>query len=151
MPRPVFKTYQQNQTFLFPPSLEEMIPANHPVRVVSEVIDSIDIDIIIKKYKGGGTSSYHPRMLLKVLVFSYLNNIYSSRRIEASVKENIYFMWLSAMTQPDHHTINRFRSERLRNILKEVFAQIVLLLTRAVASACVKARNVRTAVRCVCR
>jgi len=129
MPRPVFKTYQQNQTFLFPPSLEEMIPANHPVRVVSEVIDSIDIDIIIKKYKGGGTSSYHPRMLLKVLVFSYLNNIYSSRRIEASVKENIYFMWLSAMTQPDHHTINRFRSERLRNILKEVFAQIVLLLT----------------------
>jgi transposase len=129
MPNPVFKTYQQNQTFLFPPSLEEMIPANHPVRVVNEVIDSIDIDIIIKIYKGGGTSSYHPRMLLKLLVYSYLNNIYSSRRIETSVKENIYFMWLSGMTQPDHHTINRFRSERLRNILKEVFAQIVLLLT----------------------
>lgn len=128
MSTPLFKAYQQNQTYLFPPSLEELIAGNHPVRVVSEVIDNIDIDVIIKKYKGGGTTSYHPRMLLKVLVYAYLNNVYSSRRIEACVKENIHFMWLSGMSQPDHHTINRFRSERLRNILKEVFAQIVLLL-----------------------
>lgn len=131
MAKPLFKAYQQNQTYLFPPSLEDMIAANHPVRVVSEVIDRIDIDVIIKKYKGGGTTSYHPRMLLKVLVYGYLNNVYSSRRIEASVKENIYFMWLAGMAQPDHHTINRFRSERLRNILKEVFAQIVLLLVES--------------------
>ena len=108
-----------------------MIAANHPVRVVNDVIDQIDIDIIINKYKGGGTSSYHPRMLLKVLMFGYLSNIYSSRRMEAAVKENIHFMWLSRMLQPDHHTINRFRSERLRNILKEVFAQIVLLLVES--------------------
>jgi transposase len=128
MANPVFKPYQQNQGFLFPPNVDNMVAANHPVRVVSGVIDSIDIAIIIKKYKGVGTSSYHPRMLLKVLVYGYLNNIYSSRRMEAAVKENIYFMWLAGMTQPDHHTINRFRSERLRNILKEVFAQIVLLL-----------------------
>jgi transposase len=128
MSQPVFKSYQQNQQYLFPPSLEDMIAANHPVRVVSEVIDRIDIDIILKKYKPVGTSSYHPRMLLKVLVYGYLNNVYSSRRMEACVKENIYFMWLSGMNQPDHHTINRFRSERLRHILKEVFAQIVMLL-----------------------
>jgi len=128
MARPLFKTYSQNQQFLFPPSIDSMIDVNHPVRVVDEVIDRVDIDIIIKKYKGGGATSYHPRMLLKVLVYGYLNNIYSSRRIEASIKENIYFMWLGGMQQPDHRTINRFRSERLRNILKEVFAQIVLLL-----------------------
>lgn len=128
MPKPVFKAYQQNQVFLFPPNLDDLIAASHPVRVVSEVIDRIDIDILLKKYKGGGTSSYHPRMLLKVLVFSYLSNIYSSRRMEAAVKENIYFMWVAGMAQPDHHTLNRFRSERLRNILKEIFAQIVLLL-----------------------
>ncbi len=128
MPKPLFKAYRQNQRFLFPPSLEDMIAQNHPVRVVSEVIDRVDIDIIIKKYAGGGATSYHPRMLLKVLVYGYLNNIYSSRRMEASVKENIYFMWLAGMQQPDHHTINRFRSERLKNILKEIFAQIVLLL-----------------------
>ena len=117
--------------FLLPPSLEDMVASNHPVRVVSEVIDKIDIDAIIKKYKGGGTSSYHPRMLLKVLVYSYLNNIYSSRRMEAALKENIYFMWISGMAQPDHHTVNRFRSERLRNILKEVFAQIVMMLVES--------------------
>ena len=128
MPKRIFKTYQQNQVYLFPPSLEEMIDINHPVRVVSEVIDHIDMDIIIKKYKGVGTTSYHPRMLLKVLIYSYLNNVYSSRRIEASLEENIYFMWLAGMQQPDHHTINRFRGERLRNILKEVFAQVILLL-----------------------
>jgi transposase len=96
--------------------------------VVSEVIDAIDIDMLIKKYKGGGASSYHPRMLLKVLVYSYLNNVYSSRKMEAAVKENIHFMWLSGMAKPDHHTLNRFRSERLRTILREVFSQIVLLL-----------------------
>lgn len=131
MAQPLFKAYSQNQGFLFPPNLDELIDANHPVRVVNEVIDRIDIDIVIKKYKGGGSTSYHPRMLLKVLVYGYLNNIYSSRRIAASVQENIYFMWLAGMSQPDHRTINRFRSERLRNILKEVFAQIVLLLVES--------------------
>lgn len=128
MPKPVFKAYQQNQAWLIPPSLDDLIDINHPVRVVSEVIDAIDIDRLIAKYKGGGASSYHPRMLLKVLVYSYLNNVYSSRKMEAAVKENIHFMWLSGMAKPDHHTLNRFRSERLRNILKEVFSQIVLLL-----------------------
>lgn len=128
MPKPVFKAYLQNQAWLIPPSLDDLIDINHPVRVVSEVIDSIDIDMLIAKYKGGGASSYHPRMLLKVLVYSYLNNVYSSRKMEAAVKENIHFMWLSGMAKPDHHTLNRFRSERLRNILREVFSQIVLLL-----------------------
>ena len=94
MANPIFKTYSQNQQFLFPPNLEDMIAVNHPVRVVNDVIERADLDIIIKKYKGGGTTSYHPKMLLKVLVYGYLNNVYSSRRIEASIRENIYFMWL---------------------------------------------------------
>ena len=69
MAKRLFKAYQQNQTYLFPPSLEDLIASNLPVRVVSEVIDRTAIDVIIKKYKGGGTTSYHPRMLLKVLVY----------------------------------------------------------------------------------
>jgi len=113
---------------LLPPSLEEMIDINHPVRVVNRVIEQIEIDPVIEKYKGGGTSSYHPRMLLKVVVFAYLMNIYSSRRIEAALKENIYFMWISGMSQPDHNTINRFRSERLQGVLRKVFGQVVELL-----------------------
>lgn len=124
----VFKDYSPNQILLLPPSLEEMIDPNHPVRIVNQVIDSLDLDLLIKKYKGGGCSSYHPRLLLKLLVYGYLTNQYSSRKIEQSAKLNIHFMWLSAMSYPDHNTINRFRSDRLKGVLKEVFSQVVLLL-----------------------
>jgi len=125
----IFKTYTPNQILLFPASLEEKIDQNHPVRIVNTVIERINIDSLIRKYKGGGSSSYHPRMMLKVLVYAYLVNLYHSRKIEAALKENIYFMWLAGMNQPDHNTINRFRSERLKDVLKEVFGQVVKLLT----------------------
>lgn len=130
-PKAIFKDYHPNQLFLLPPSLEELIPSNHPVFVVNQVIDSIEINPVIDTYKGGGTSSYHPRMLLKVLVYSYLCNIYSSRKIECALKENIQFMWLSGMSQPDHNTINRFRSERLKNVLRNIFAEVVMLLVES--------------------
>jgi transposase len=57
-----FKEYAQNQVMLIPPTLDEMIEVNHPVRIVNQVIDRIDIDPLIAKFKGGGTSSYHPRI-----------------------------------------------------------------------------------------
>lgn len=116
---------------MLPPSLEELITENHPVRVVNQVIDQINIDPLLKKYKGGGSSSYHPRMLLKVLVYGYLNNTYSSRRMEAALKENIHFMWLSGMIKPNHNTINRFHSDRLKEVLKTVFGKVVELLAHA--------------------
>lgn len=124
----VFKDYNPKQNFLLPPSLEELIEANHPVRTVSDVIDGLDLECLIKNYKPGGTSSYHPRMLLKVLVYGYLCNIFSSRRLEDALKQNIHFMWLSGMSRPDHNTINRFRSERLKDEVRSIFTQVVLLL-----------------------
>lgn len=105
-----------------------MIDPSHPVRAVNQVIDGLDIDLLIKKFKGGGCSSYHPPLLLKLLVYGYLSNQYSSRKIEQAAKQNINFMWLSAMSYPDHNTINRFRSDRLKGVLREVFSQVVLLL-----------------------
>ena len=125
----VFKAYTQQQAMLLPPSLEELIAADHPVRIVSQVLDKIDIEPLLKQYSGGGSSSFHPRMLLKVLVFAYINNNYSSRKIEAALKENIHYMWLSGMSTPDHNTINRFRSDRLKEVLRQVFTQVVLLLS----------------------
>lgn len=124
----VFKDYIPNQNVLFPPNLSELIDSKHPVRIVSSIVDGLDLKSLIHKYKPGGTSSYHPKMLLKVLVYGYLCNIYSSRKLEQSLKENINFMWLSGMSQPDHNTINRFRSQRLNGQIKEIFTQIVLLL-----------------------
>lgn len=79
-------------------------------------------------YKGGGTSSYHPRMMLKVLFYAYLNNIYSCRKIEKALQENIHFMWLSGNSTPDFRTINDFRGKRLKEHIKSLFSAIVLLL-----------------------
>ena len=123
-----FKANHQHQGMLLPPDLTELIATDHPVRVVNEVLERIDITELIRQYKPGGTSSYHPRMLLKVLVFGYMNNIYSSRRIEEAVGQNIHFMWLAGMSKPDHNTINRFRGQRLQKILQPIFSQVVLLL-----------------------
>ena len=124
----VFKSYNQKQLMLLPPSLDEMIEPGHPVRIVDEIIDNVDDTSLLKQYKGGGCSSYHPRMLLKVMIYSYLRNIYSSRKMESALKENIHFMWLSGMSQPDHNTLNRFRSEKLKAVLKDIFAQVVMML-----------------------
>jgi len=86
MARPVFKKYEQHQAFILPPSLEELISPNHPVRIVNQIINSIDLRLLGAQYKGGGASSYHPAMLLKVVVYSYLTNIYSSRKMEEALK-----------------------------------------------------------------
>lgn len=75
----VFKDYNPKQIMLLPPSLEGLIVENHPVGVVNDVIDCINTDPLLATYKPGGTSVYHPKILLKILVYSYLSNIYSSR------------------------------------------------------------------------
>lgn len=124
----VFKANHQNQGMLLPPDLNELIASDHPVRVVNEVLDKIDITALLHQYKPGGTSSYHPRMLLKVLVYAYINNVYSSRKIEEAVGQNIFYMWLAGMSKPDHNTINRFRGQRLQKTLQPIFTQVVLLL-----------------------
>lgn len=126
----VFKDYNPQENLLFPPNLSELIDEKHPVKIVSSIIDGLDIESLTKTYKPGGTSCYHPKMLLKVLIYGYLSNIYSSRKMEHALKENIHFMWLSAMSRPDHNTLNRFRSERLKGEVKAIFAQIVLLLEK---------------------
>ena len=125
----VYKDYNQNESLLFPPTLGELVPENHPVRIVNAVIDRLDISSVESTYKGGGTSSFHPRMLLKVIVYSYLCNVYSGRRMERLLQENVNYMWLSGMSRPDFRTINRFRSERLADgRFDGLFRQVVLLL-----------------------
>lgn len=128
--QPTFKPYNQQQMMLLPPSLEELVPKSHPVRIVNEVINKINLGPLHAAYKTTGASSYHPQMLLKVLIYGYLSNVYSSRKLEAACQESIYFMWLSGMNYPDHNTINRFRGVRLKQVLRSVFEEVVLLLAR---------------------
>ena len=128
MAKIAFKELTSNQNVLFPVSLSEKIASNHPVRIVNQVVDCLDITCLLSGYKGGGTSSYHPRMMLKVLFYAYLNNIYSCRKIEKALEENIHFMWLSGNNTPDFRTINNFRGKRLKEDIKELFSAIVVLL-----------------------
>ena len=129
MAKVIHKSYNQNDSLLLPPSLGELIPLSHPVRIVSDILDKFDISAIEATYKGGGTSSFHPRMLLKVVVYAYLCNIYSGRQMEKQLHENIHFMWLGGMSRPDFRTINRFRSERLtEGRLDAIFTKVVELL-----------------------
>jgi transposase len=113
---------------LFPASLDEKIPVDAPVRLINQIVDNLDISKIIETYKGGGTSSYHPLMMLKLVLYSYLNNVYSCRRIEKQNLENIHYMWLSGLQEPDHNTINNFRSSHLKDSINTIFTQVVLLL-----------------------
>lgn len=126
--RGVWKANHQDQLSLLPPSYDDLVPMNHPVRIVNTIIDQIDISSIEKSYKGGGTSSYHPKVLLKILVYAYLRNLYSSRKIEQTLQENVHLMWLSGCITPDHNTISNFRSGKLKGKFKKIFNQVVLLL-----------------------
>jgi len=126
--RPVFKPYDQDQILVLPPSLKDLIPCDHPVRIVNEVINKLNIEPLLEAYHIRGSSSYHPQLLLKVVVYGYVTNVYSSRKLAAACKENIHFMWLSTMSYPDHNTINRFRGVRLKNALRSVFEDVVKLL-----------------------
>ena len=130
MAKIAFKNDNQKQFLLLPPSLEELIPATHSVRVVNSVIDTLNVDSILGSYRGGGNSCFHPRQMLKILVYAYLNNIYSSRRIEQCLLENIHYMWLGGGIKPDHRTINYFRGKRLKGCFDRLFTQIVELLHR---------------------
>jgi len=128
MPKVTFKEQPLYALELFPINIFDKIPEDHMVRLVEKVVDGLDISHIIKKYKGGGTSAYHPRMMIKVLFYAYFNNIFSCRKIENALQENIYFMYLSGNSIPDYRTINYFRSKVLKDELKELFKQITLLL-----------------------
>ena len=116
------------QIVLLPVNLEEEIEPNHLVRVVNAAIEKMDLGVVYEQYKGGGTSSYHPKMLLKVLIYAYTQQIYSSRKIAKALRENIYFMWLSGNSHPDFHTINRFRGVVVKATIGEIFAAVLRLL-----------------------
>jgi transposase len=86
------------------------------------------IDPLLRQYKGGGTSSYHPKMLLKVMIYAYTQKTYSSRRIAKALRENINYMWLSGMNKPNFRTINRFRGVIMRDVVEEIFTSVLKYL-----------------------
>ncbi|MFC6196434.1 transposase, partial [Dyadobacter subterraneus] len=124
----VFKEYCPQQLLFLPPSLEELIPPTHLVRVVNEVVERMDITELMNLYEGGGTSAYHPRMLLKVLLYAYCIKIYTGRKIARALGQDIHFFWLSSMSRPDFRTINTFRSSKAKEVIEVLFSSMLVFL-----------------------
>jgi len=125
-----FKQLPESQPSLFPENIYDKIPKNHPVRLIDKIVDNLDTKFILKTYKGGGNSAYPPKLMLKILFYAYLNNIYSSRKIAKALQENIHFMWLARHSTPNFRTINNFRGKRLKNQIHILFKEVVLMLNQ---------------------
>ncbi len=121
-----YKNYNMNQLQI-PMDITEWIDENHISRLVNEIVDNIDDKTIEASYKGGGRSSYHPKMMLKIIIYSYINKVTSGRKIEELCQENIPMIWLAARQTPDFRTINRFRVNK-KELIEEVFKAIVIHL-----------------------
>lgn len=78
--------------------------------MVNAIIDGIDTNKINELYSKIGRYPYHPKMMLKVIIYAYMNNIYSCRKIEQALKRDVHFIWLPGYEKPDYITINRFRN-----------------------------------------
>lgn len=122
-----FRPHINNRLVLFPQRIDEDIAENDPVRIMNAVVDSLNLDNFKKLYKERGRSPYHPKMMLKVILYAYMNNIYSCRRIEKLLLLDIHFIWLAGYEKPDFITINRFRN-RVKEEIGNIFTQLVLLL-----------------------
>jgi len=122
----IFKEYNTTQSFLLPPSFEEFLGESHQAIILNEFINEIDIKFLEKSYKNtkGGASAYHPVMLLKTLIYAYMNGLFSSRKIGKKLREDIAYMFLAGNNQPDFRTINRFRREKGK-YLEKIFIQVV--------------------------
>lgn len=123
----MYKDYNTKQLSL-PMDLQVLIPQNHIARLIDLAVDKMDPTIFSSFHPGGGRPPYHPKMMLKVILYAYSIRIYSSRQIAKQLTENIVFMWLSGEQQPDFRTINRFRSDRMKEVIYETFFSIVDLL-----------------------
>ena len=121
------KSYSNNDRLFFLLNPNEDIAENDPVRVVDAVVESLDMREFRKLYREKGRCPYHPKMMLKLILYAYMNNVYSCRKIEKAVRRDIHYIWLAAQERPDFVTINRFRN-RVKNEINNIFTQVVLLL-----------------------
>ena len=89
---------------LFPSSLEEIIPEKHKFRAINRIVEEMNLEAVYGRYKGGGTVSYQPKMLIKSIIYAYAKQIYSGQQIAKQLRESFPFMWLSGGNQPDFNT-----------------------------------------------
>ena len=121
-----FRTIDRATGFLLPPSVDEWLPKKHLARFVVDVVDGMDLRAMSGRYRGSGSASYHPRMLLGILVYGYATGIFSSRKLERATYDSVAFRFIAANDHPDHDTIATFRRRFLKQI-EGLFVQVLLL------------------------
>lgn len=108
--------------------LEEYVPENHIARLIDIIIEDMDEHLFLSHCKMMGRPRYHPKVMTKIVVYSYAAGIYSGRRMERLLHEHFPLMWLTAFECPEANTINRFRVGPMAGLLEEVFRAVLFLL-----------------------
>jgi transposase len=119
-----FRTINRDTDFLLPPSVDEWLPERHLARFVVEIIDGLDLSALVNAYRGSGSASYHPAMLLGLLVYGYSTKTFSSRAIERATHDSLAFRYIAGNEHPDHDTIATFRKRFLPQ-LGPLFVQVL--------------------------
>jgi transposase len=121
-----FRSYLPEQDLLLPPSLRDWLPENHLAYFVSDVVDQLDLSRIESVYEAEerGQPPYHPRMMTKILIYAYCVGVFSSRRMQKRLVEDVAFRVLAAGNQPDFRTLSDFRKLHLP-ALEELFQQVL--------------------------
>jgi transposase len=121
-----FRQVDRQTGFLLPPSVDEWLPEKHLARFVVEVVEGLDLRAMTGDYRGSGSPSYHPAVLLGILVYGYATGVFSSRRLERATYDSVAFRFVAANEHPDHDTIAAFR-RRFRKEIQGLFVQVLLL------------------------
>jgi transposase len=121
-----FRPINRDTGFLLPPSVDEWLPQRHLARFVVEVIDGLDLSELVNAYRGSGIASYHPAMLLGLLVYGYATKVFSSRAIERATHDSVAFRYIAGNEHPDHDTIAAFR-KRFVSQLGPLFLEVLKL------------------------
>ena len=121
-----FRQVDRQTGFLLPPSVDEWLPERHLARFVVEVIEGLDLRAMSGSYRGSGSASYHPEVLLGLLVYGYATGVFSSRKLERATYNSVAFRFIAANDHPDHDTIATFRQRFLKEI-EGLFVKVLLL------------------------
>lgn len=121
-----FRDVDRRTAFLLPPSVDEWLPENHLARFVVEVVEGLDLRAMSGSYRGSGSASYHPSMLLGLLVYGYATGVFSSRKLERATYDSVAFRFIAANDHPDHDTIASFRRRFLPQI-EPLFVDVLRL------------------------
>ena len=119
-----FRLINRDMDFLMPPSVDEWLPQRHLARFVVEVIEGLDLRAMTGSYRGSGEASYHPRLLLGLIIYGYAIGVFSSRNLERATYDSVAFRFIAANEHPDHDTIATFRRRFLEQI-EALFVQVL--------------------------